>query len=90
MWRLLLELAGRVQQVHLQWVPAHCGMTGKRADTLAKEAAALPQDCLLPPWNHGPSPLTRAVARRARVAWQQTWPSGLYRSIGRPADSRSR
>ena len=28
-WRLLLLLAVRGRPVHLQWVPAHCGVAGK-------------------------------------------------------------
>ena len=35
-WRLLLLLAERGRLVHLQWVPAHCGVAGtERADTRA-------------------------------------------------------
>ena len=80
-WRLLRGLAGRGQSVHFQWVPAHCGVTGnERADTLAKEAAALPQDEAAVE----PRSIVRAVARRARVEWQQSWPAGLYRSIWPP------
>ena len=36
-WQLLLQLAGRGRRLHLQWVPAHCGLPGnERADVLAK------------------------------------------------------
>ena len=35
-WRLLFLLAERGRPVHLQWVPAHCGVAGtERADTRA-------------------------------------------------------
>ena len=44
-WRALAELAAGNRHVHLQWVPSHCGLAGnERADSLAKEAAALPQE----------------------------------------------
>ena len=43
-WRQLLAMAARGTSVHLQWVPAHCGLTGnERADRIAKRAAELDQ-----------------------------------------------
>ena len=77
-WRLLLRLAERGRPVHLQWVPAHCGVAGnERADEIAKEAANLDQS---------EAPIdtrsaTRAAARAARQAWQLAWPDGWYKEI---------
>jgi len=70
-WRLLLAISSGGQPVHLQWVPANCGIVGnERADELAKEASGLPQQ---------DTPIdvrtaTKAVARAARwtgrsMAW---------------------
>ncbi|KAF0300914.1 Ribonuclease H [Amphibalanus amphitrite] len=77
-WRLLLQLASSGRRLHLQWVPAHCGLPGnERADALAREAAELDQ---------AGAPLdvrniTRAAARTARRSWQESWPDGWYRFI---------
>ena len=44
-WEALLQLAERGRRVILQWVPSHRGLPGnERAEVLAKEASALPQD----------------------------------------------
>ncbi|XP_043209693.1 uncharacterized protein LOC122374780 [Amphibalanus amphitrite] len=49
-WRLLMQLANRGRRLHLQWVPAHCGLPGnERADMLAMEAAELEQTNAPPP-----------------------------------------
>ena len=49
-WRLLLQLVGSGRRLHLQWVPAHCGLPGhQRANVLAKEAAKLDQTSAPPP-----------------------------------------
>ena len=44
-WDALVRLSEDVtRQIRLQWVPSHCGFDGnEKADTLAKEAAALPK-----------------------------------------------
>ncbi|XP_043219375.1 uncharacterized protein LOC122380354 [Amphibalanus amphitrite] len=44
-WRALRGLTAGDRQVHLQWVPSHCGLEGnERADSIAKEASNLAQD----------------------------------------------
>ena len=56
-WRLLMQLANRGRRLHLQWVPAHCGLPGnERADMLAMEAAELEQTNAPPPWMSRASP----------------------------------
>ena len=43
-WRLLTSASGG-RQVHLQWVPARCGLTGNaRADELARRPPAYHRD----------------------------------------------
>ncbi|KAF0295398.1 Gag-Pol polyprotein [Amphibalanus amphitrite] len=77
-WQALLTLAERGRRAHLQWVPSHCGLEGnERADTLAKEAARLPQES---------APLDvrtvhRAAARSARARVAARWPEGWYRDL---------
>ena len=78
LWTQLRRLEATGRTVHLQWVPAHCGLPGnEEADALAKEAAGLDQQ---------ETPvdvrtLTRAVARSARKSWQAALPRGWYRAI---------
>ena len=44
---LLRPLAEGGQLTYMQWVPSHCGLPGnERADVLAGEASALPQDSI--------------------------------------------
>ena len=77
-WRALRHIAEPGQPVYMQWVPAHCGLPGnERADTLAKEASALPQD-------DAPvdaATITKAVRRSATAAWKDGWPEGWFKSI---------
>ena len=41
----MIGLATEGRRIHLQWASSHCGITGnERADALAGEAAALPQE----------------------------------------------
>ena len=62
-WAAVRELTSRGEQVFFQWVPSHCELPGNdRADELAKEASALPQENV-------PADVRtvhRAVARTAR------------------------
>ena len=77
-WHLLGALSSRNHTIHLQWVPAHCGIAGnEQADTLAKEAAALPQASV--PTDI--STIVRAVHRTASRIWQDQWPSGLFKKM---------
>ena len=62
-WVQLLRLAERDRPIHLQWVPAHCGLPGnERADAIAKGAAAMDQSTA----RIGTRSATRAAARAAR------------------------
>ena len=79
-WELLLSLTERGRCVHLQWVPAHCGiLENEQADSLAKEASALEQSST--PLEA--SSVTRAAARLARKQWRLTWPDGWFKDIFR-------
>ena len=77
-WAALAKLASPTRRVFLQWVPSHCGIEGnERADSVAKEAAALPQEQV-------PVDVTtvhRAAARAARERAIAEWPEGWYRSL---------
>ena len=80
-WSLLCPLAEGGQPITMQWVPAHCGLPGnERADALAREASALPQQDT--PIDTGT--VQKAVARDAAAAWQQSWPAGWFRDIWGP------
>ena len=92
-WRLLSRLAKAGRQVHLQWVPSHCGFEGnERADNIAKKASSLDQR-----WT---SDQRRTAASGGRsggrqnrspdggetIASQtklslQAWPAGWYRRL---------
>ena len=77
-WKKITSLANANRPIHLQWVPSHCGIGGnERADVLAREAAALPQEA---------APLDlqtiyRAASRRARQQTIRRWPQGWYREL---------
>ena len=76
-WRLLISASGE-RRVHLQWVPAHCGLHGNElADELAKEASRLPQERVPVDVRS----LTKAVGRAASKAWREQWPDSLFRRI---------
>ena len=76
-WSLLRPLARGGQPIYMQWVCSHCGLPGnERADILAGEACALPQDSI--PIDVGP--VQQAVERVATHTWQQGWPDGWYKS----------
>ena len=72
----LTSLASPVRRVHLQLVPSHCGIDGnERADSVAKESAALSQERV-------PVDVRtahRAVARAARQRAIASQPDALYR-----------
>ena len=77
-WRSLSRLAEGGRQVHLQWVPSHCGIVGnERADDIAKEASSLDQtDTAV-----DVRTVHRAAARLARARTVQAWPAGWYRRL---------
>ena len=77
-WRLLAGLASADRPFILQWVPSHCGLPGnERADTLAGQASALPQDDV----PVDARTVHRAAARVARSHAIAHWPPGWYRSL---------
>lgn len=79
-WTTICTLRGRGHRLHIQWVPAHCGLPGnERADQLAKEASALPQEHVAVDGRT----ITKAIARAARKSWQNNWPVGWYRHLMR-------
>ena len=64
----------------MQRVPAHCGLPGnERADTLAKEASALPHDALI-----DAATITKAVRRSATAPWKDGWPEVWFKSVWGP------
>ena len=77
-WRDLTTLAQGNRQIHLQWIPSHCGILGnEKADELAKEASALPQEQV--PLDV--TTVSRAAARAARAEYVKAWPAGWYRLL---------
>ena len=78
-WDALVRLTeDGSRQVRLQWVPAHCGLDGnERADTLAKEAATLPQEEV----PVDTSTVHRAAARAAGARTASQRPPGWFRSL---------
>ncbi|KAF0308789.1 Retrovirus-related Pol polyprotein from type-1 retrotransposable element R1 4 [Amphibalanus amphitrite] len=78
-WRAFSRLSREGHRpIHAQWVPSHCGIEGnERADTIAKEAAELPQEDI--PVDS--RTICRAVARAAREATIKNWPAGWFRSV---------
>ena len=78
-WEALLGLsdAGR-REIHLQWVPSHCGLRGnEQADDLAKQAASLPQEEV----PVDVRTVVRAVTRAARTRTVRQRPHGWYRAL---------
>ena len=77
-WAATKDLATTGRKIIFQWVPSHCELMGnERADEIAKEASALPQD-------NAPTDVRtvqRAVARTARDQWTQSWPHDWYREL---------
>ena len=77
-WRTLRGLAAGGRQVHLQWVPSHCGLDGnERADAIAKEAGSLDQTSV----PVDVQTAHRAAARVARARTVQAWPAGWFRRL---------
>ena len=79
-WQHLDALSEDGHEVHLQWVPAHCGIVGnERADELAKEAAAGPQVNV----PADVCTLVSAVCRTSTRKWQEACPDSLFKRIFR-------
>ena len=77
LWDLLLMLSAGGRQVHLQWVPTHCGLPGNETvDRLAREASSLPQDNV----PVDVRTINRAVSRSASP-WRRSWNDSLFRRI---------
>ena len=72
-WRALRSLSAGGRQIHLQWIPSHCGIPGnERADAIAREASDLQQaDTAV-----DVRTVHRAAARLARVRTIEAWPTG--------------
>ena len=77
-WRALRDLTADGRQIHLQWVPAHCGLRGnERADAIARDASALDQLEVAVDVRTA----HRAAARLARAKTIAAWPPGWYRTL---------
>lgn len=77
-WEALSTLTAGGRPVHLQWVPSHCELPGNdRADGLAKEATALPQEDV----PVDVRTVYRAAARATRAHWVREWPRRWYRRL---------
>ena len=77
-WCLLSRLATEDRPFLLQWVPSHCGLPGnERADHLAGQASALPQEDV----PVDTRTVHRAAARAARSSSISEWPAGWYQSL---------
>ena len=77
-WRELGELSLDNRQIHALWVPSHCDIEGnERADGVAREAAALPQQEV----PVDVRTICRAVARATRERHIENWPPGWSRSV---------
>ncbi|KAF0288249.1 Retrovirus-related Pol polyprotein from type-1 retrotransposable element R1 4 [Amphibalanus amphitrite] len=77
-WKALQGISATGQPIQLQWVPAHCGLPlNERADGLAKEASALPQEDT----PIDVTTVTRAAARSASARWREAWPDGWHKEI---------
>ena len=79
MWETLARLSeGGGRRLHLQWVTSHCGLRGNgRADELAKEAAAFPQEEV----PVDARTVVRAAARAAKTRVCRQRRSGWYREL---------
>ena len=78
LWTALLALQERNCPVHLQWVPSRCGLPGnERADVLAGEASALPQEDVPTDLRT----LVGAVRRAAVRQWRSGWPASFFKAI---------
>ena len=78
-WRAFARLSREGHRPnHAQWVPSHCVIEGnERVDTLAKEAAELPQEDI----PVDTRVICRAEARAARESTINNWPAGWFRSV---------
>ena len=79
LWDALVRLSeDGTRQIRLQLVPSHCGLDGnEKADTLAKEAAALPQEDV----PVDTRTVHRAAARAASKRTVGQRPEGWFRTL---------